>query len=107
MYTRTVEVIARDGKRDQLLETIKDSVMKKLRTQPGFTDLVALVSDQDRNRLLAISFWDTKENAERYSKDHFNEISQMINPYLEKGPVVQTFQVEASTMHRIAIGKAA
>lgn len=107
MYTRMVEITAKQGKTDQLLETMRDSILRKLRSQPGFIDMIGLVSDHNRSRLVAISFWDTKENAERFQRDHFNEIVETLRPQLESDPTVRTFDVETSTVHRIAAGKAA
>src|SRR5579883_1240749 len=107
MYTRMVEVTAKPGKTDQLLETMKDTVLRKLRSQPGFIDLVGLVSERNRSRLVAISFWDSKESAERYHNEHFREIADMIRPFMDKEPTVDTFQVDTSTFHHIAAGKAA
>jgi heme-degrading monooxygenase HmoA len=40
-----------------------------LKKQTGFVDETVLVSDPEPNRVLAISFWNTKEDAERYQRE--------------------------------------
>jgi heme-degrading monooxygenase HmoA len=64
-----------------------------LRQQPGFLDETVLTSDMESNRVLALSFWKTKEDAERYNKEHFSKINDMISHLVETAPVVRTFNV--------------
>jgi len=59
------------------------------------------------NRVLAISFWHSREDAERYAREQFPAIQQLLHPYLETEPVIRTFDVDTSTTHRITAGKAA
>ena len=107
MFTRTVEVTTKPGKAKELSNTINDKVLPILKKQTGFVDETVLVSDTDPDRGLAISFWNTKEDAERYQKDQYPAIHEMIRPLLDADPVVRTFNVDTSTTHKIAATKAA
>jgi heme-degrading monooxygenase HmoA len=107
MFTRTVEVTTKPGKAKELSNTINDKVLPILKKQAGFVDETLLVSDTEPNRGLAISFWNTKEDAERYQKDQYPAIHEMIRPLLDADPVVRTFNVDTSTTHKIAATKAA
>lgn len=107
MFTRTVEVIAKSGKAKELSNTINDKVLPILKKQAGFVDETVLVSDAEPNRVLAISFWNTKEDAERYLREQYPAIHEMIRPLLDAEPVVRTFNVDSSTTHKIAATKAA
>lgn len=107
MFTRTVEVTTKPGKAKELSNTINDKVLPILKKQVGFVDETVLVSDTEPNRGLAISFWNTKEDAERYHKEQYPAIQEMIRPLLDADPVVRTFNVDSSTTHKIAASKAA
>lgn len=107
MFTRIVEVTTKAGKAKELTRTINDKVLALLRTQPGFVDEVTLISDQNPDRVLAMSFWNTREDAEKYNRETFPKVTEIIRSSIEGTPTVQTFDVEQSTAHRIAAGKAA
>ena len=66
-----------------------------------------LASDTDSNRVLALSFWNTKEDAERYQREQYPAIHVMVRQLLETEPVIRTFNVDSSTTHKIAASKAA
>jgi hypothetical protein len=52
-------------------------------------------------------FWKTKENAEQYHRAEYQKVHETIRPLLESEPVIRTFNVHSSTIHKIAAGKAA
>ena len=107
MFTRVVEVTTKSGKARELTTIINDKVLPILKKQAGFVDETVLVSDTDPNRVLALSFWNMKEDAERYNRDQYPGIREMIQPLLDADPVVRTFNVDTSTTHKIAATKAA
>ena len=107
MFTRTVEVTAKSGKARELATFINDRVLPILKKQAGFVDEAVLVSDPEPDRVLAISFWNKKEDAERYQREQYPAVHEMIRHLLEAEPVVRTFNVDSSTQHKIAAGKAA
>jgi heme-degrading monooxygenase HmoA len=107
VFTRTVEVTPKSGKVRELASTINEKVLPILKKQAGFVDETLLVSDIEPNQILALSFWNSKEDAERYQREQYPAIHQMVRHLLEAEPVIRTFNVDSSTTHRIAAGKAA
>ena len=107
MFTRVVEVKAKSGKARELAKTIGDKALPILREEQGFVDEIVLVSDTEPDRLLAISFWKRQQDAERYSRDKYPQVNELIGNLIESSPVVRTFNVDTSTSHKIASGKAA
>jgi hypothetical protein len=56
---------------------------------------------------VALSFWKTKEDADRYQREQFKKVTEILSNLIESPPVVRTFNVHTSTPHKIAAGKAA
>src|ERR1700719_1861602 len=100
MHTRVVELTSKSGKARELCNTIDDKVLPILRKQAGFVDEAVIVSDTEPNRILALSFWKTREDAERYQHEQFDTVQKTVQHLLEAGPVVRTFNVHTSTAHR-------
>jgi heme-degrading monooxygenase HmoA len=107
MYTRVVELTSKSGKSKELSNAITEKVMPILSKQPGFADEIVLVSDAEQDRVLALSFWNTKEDAERYHNKEYNRVRETLQHLLATEPNVRTFDVHTSTGHRIAAGRAA
>ena len=107
MFTRIVELTAKPGKNKQLADTIDEQVLPILKKQKGFVDETVFVSDKEDNRVLALGFWNTKEDAEQYQRVEYQKVHETIRHLLESEPVIRTFNVHSSTSHKIAAGKAA
>lgn len=107
MYTRVVELTTKSGKARELCNTVDEKVMPILKKQTGFVDEMVLVSNTEPNRVLGISVWNSQEDAERYHREQFPKISEILSHLIESDPVVRTFEVHASTAHRVTASKAA
>src|ERR1700730_2404758 len=107
MFTRIVELNTKPGKNKQLSDTINDKVLPILKKQKGFVDETVLVSDKEDNRVLSLSFWKTREDAEEYHRAEYQKIKEMVQHLLEADPMIRTFDVHSSTTHRISASKAA
>ena len=107
MFTRVVEVSAKTGKGREVCSIIRDKILPILRNQAGFVDEITLVSDQNPDRVVALSFWKSREDAQRYHTQQFQTVSNLIRGHLETDPRVETYDLEISTVHKISAGKAA
>ena len=107
MYTRVVELTTKPGKARELSRTISDKVLSLLKSQPGFVDEISLISDQNPDQITALSFWKTREDAERYQRETFPKVNDLIRNHVDGTPQVRTFDVDYSSLHKISAGKAA
>jgi heme-degrading monooxygenase HmoA len=76
-----------------------------LKAKSGFVDEIVLVSDAEG--ILALSFWKTKEDAERYTQADYAKVSELIQHLVHSKPTVHAYDVETSTCHKITKGQAA
>lgn len=107
MFTRVVEVTSKPGKARELSRTINDRVLNILKNQPGFVDEIVLISGENPDQILALSFWKTQAEAETYHREQFPKVTELIQSLSAGPPKVRTFNVDQSTIHQIAAGKAA
>jgi heme-degrading monooxygenase HmoA len=107
MFTSIVQCQAKKGKTEELARKVRNEVLHTLQNRPGFIDLVALRDNKDNERIICLSFWNSKATAEHYQRGHYDTIVQMLRSELETDPTLETFRVEISTAHRIAVDKAA
>lgn len=107
MFTRIVECYVKPDRKQEFREKMQNLVLPVLQKQPGFVDLLALSSEDEPERMVAISLWKSRADAESYHEAHYQEIVEAIRPYLQDEPSIEHYNVDASTAHRIAAGKAA
>jgi len=63
MYTRVAELTSKSGKARDLCNTIDDKILPILKRQDGYVDETVLVADTEPNRVLGLSFWNTRPSA--------------------------------------------
>jgi len=107
MFARIVECQAKTGRSEEVNTKVRNEVVPILQKQPGFVDFLALSDKSAPERVMCISLWNSKEDADRYHQQHYDTITNMLKPVLESSPTLETFTVNASTAHRIAVFKAA
>ena len=86
---------------------INQKAVPTLKKQRGFIDEIVLVSDTESDRVLAISFWDTRQDAELYHREQFPKIQDSVRQLLEWEPLIRRFNVHAYIGQKIAAEKAA
>ncbi|HEY5543577.1 MAG TPA: hypothetical protein VIM04_10025 [Candidatus Binatia bacterium] len=101
MYTRNVSMKLKVNSATEFTRTLENDVIPMLRKQKGFKDEITLVAPE-RNDVVAISFWDRKEDAEAYNRDKYPEVLKTLSKLIEGTPKVESFEVANSTSHKIA-----
>jgi heme-degrading monooxygenase HmoA len=107
MFTRVVELTSKPGKAQELSNTINEKGVPILQKQNGFVDEIILTSDAEADRVLALSFWKTKQDAERYQREQYKNIHESVRHLLQAEPNIRTFDVHTSTAQKIAAERAA
>ena len=107
MFGRVVAVNTKEGKARQLAKTIQEQILPILQSQPGFVDEIVLISDTDPDQVLALSFWESQKDAERYTHEQYPRINELISHLVSSAPVSRTFNVDAFSSHNVRAGKAA
>jgi heme-degrading monooxygenase HmoA len=64
-----------------------------LKKQSGFVDEIILNADAEPDRVLALGFWKTREDAERYRHEQYKYIHDSLRHLLKTEPNIRTFDV--------------
>lgn len=84
----------------QARNALEKKIIPLLREQPGFKDEVTFF-DKDKKEAVAISFWDTKQNADRYERELYPDVRDTMQAWYREPPQVRAFEVANSTWHKI------
>jgi quinol monooxygenase YgiN len=93
--TRNVHIELKYGKRNEFIQLFESQVLPVLRQQKIFRDEFSLV---DGNRVLAISFWDDRKNAEMYHNTAYPKLVEKLNSLIQAPPKVETYEVATTTL---------
>jgi heme-degrading monooxygenase HmoA len=106
MFTRHVIVRLKAKTAPEFTRLVEKEVIPMLRKQKGFLDIVTCISP-DLTEAVSNSFWDTKADAENYSRTGYPEVMKSLETVVEGTPTVGTANVSNSTFHKIAAAHAA
>ncbi|MGA2648077.1 MAG: antibiotic biosynthesis monooxygenase [Candidatus Sulfotelmatobacter sp.] len=107
MFIRTLECDAKVGKREELADKVTRDVLPILRNQRGFANMIALSDDAHPKHLVYLTFWKSKEEAQQYQRERYEQIVNLIKHLIVGPPTVESFTVEVPTNHEIVASKAA
>jgi heme-degrading monooxygenase HmoA len=100
MYAQNVHMQLRPNSTAQFTQTLEKEVIPLLRKQQGFQDEIALVVPGG-TEAFAISFWESKERAEAYSRTGYPEALKALAKVVEGTPELQNYEVSNSTIQQI------
>jgi hypothetical protein len=106
MFARIVSMPLKANGRSGFDKGIEKDVIPLLRRHKGFLDEIALVS-ADGKTGFAVSFWDSKENAEAYHGSGYGAVMKTLDPVIAGPAQVQLCEVTNSTPHKIAVAAGA
>ena len=106
MFTRHVIMELKPNATTEFANVIDSKVLPLLRKQKGFRDLITF-SAPDRSEAVAISFWDTKEEADAYNVGGYPEVLKTLAEMVEGTPRVGIAEVVTSTFQKLAAAKTA
>ena len=106
MFSRHVVMQLKPKTAPEFTRLIEKEVIPMLRKQKGFLDEVTFISP-DLTEAVGNSFWETKADADAYSRTGYPEVMKSLETVVNGTPTVGTANVSNSTFHKIAAAHAA
>ncbi len=107
MFARMIELTAKAGRGKELTKTMAERSLQVLRQQQGFVDAFTLVATTDQDRIVGISIWNSKADADRFAQGQSQQLLDSYRQLLQAEPDVRSLNVESSTIHDSASRSAA
>ena len=104
MFGRQVTLKLKANSATELNRIAVDEILPILRKQKGFRDETTFVAPE-RAEAIVNSFWDTKADAEAYSRTGYPEVLKTLASVIDGTPTVKTFEFASSTLQPVAASK--
>jgi heme-degrading monooxygenase HmoA len=101
MFARKVSIRLKSDAAGQFIQKMENEIIPLLRKQNGFLDEVTLIPHGGKE-IYAYSFWESSEDAERYDRTAFKEVTKLLTGLIDGSIRVHTYMVANSTFHKIA-----
>jgi hypothetical protein len=104
MFARFVEITPKLNHKEELITAIRQEVLPILKNRTGFLELLPFVpesakenaKDDAKEKMIAISLWTEKYEAEKYVKEVFPKVEQILKPFLAVPVTVSNYKVETT-----------
>jgi quinol monooxygenase YgiN len=97
MVTRILDFQLKLEKKDEFVKTIKNEVVPILRKQPGFLEILPFVPENlKENKIVTITLWTNKLDAERYEREVYPRMFDILKPFLTTPVNVRWYNLETT-----------
>jgi heme-degrading monooxygenase HmoA len=104
MFVRKLAFHLKPNMLTQFTSTMEKEIVPLLRKQPGFKDEFAF-ADPGSSDVHVISLWDTRQNAETYARNNFNDVLKLLAGTIEGSPKLEAADVVHSTFSNISASR--
>ena len=101
MFARILEITPKLEKKEELIKVVRKEVVPILKKQPGFIELLPFVPEIANERVIAISLWNEKYEAEKYVKEVFPKVEQILHPFLAAPITFKPYHVETTVCEHL------
>ena len=102
MFVRNVAIHLKPNALGEFTQIFDNEVLPILRKQTGFRDEITFSTTPTGTDVIAISLWNTKEQAEAYNATGYPEVLKSLNRVLDGAPRVRASELISSTLHQTA-----
>lgn len=96
MFARILEFVPKYEKKDEFIKLIKNEVLPILQKQTGFLEILPFLPEEKTEKMIIISLWTEKKQAEVYVREVFPKVEQIVKPYLTTPITWKPYAVETT-----------
>jgi heme-degrading monooxygenase HmoA len=102
MFARILEFTPKLEKREEVVNVVRKEVLPVLKSQPGFLEILPFVPETKTEKLVTVTLWAEKRDAERYQREVYPKVEGILRPYLATPVICRHFHVETSVCQHFA-----
>ena len=96
MFARIVEFIPKLEEKEVFVKVVRNEVLPILKKQPGFLEILPFVPETKTEKMITITLWAEKRDAERYEREAYPKVEGIVKPYLTTPVTFKHYNVETS-----------
>jgi len=97
MFARILNFEVKPEKKEEFVKVAKNEVLPILRKQTGFLEILPFFPEKMREeKWFTISLWTTKPDAERYEREWYPKVYNILKPYLTTPVEVRYYNLETT-----------
>lgn len=94
MFARILEFIPQVEKKEELFKVIRNEVLPILKKQPGFLEILPFLPESVTEKTITVTLWAEKRDAERYEREVYPQVAEIVKPYLTTAITFKRYVVE-------------
>jgi hypothetical protein len=96
MFARIVEFIPKLEQKEEFVKVVRNEVLPILKKQAGFLEILPLFPETKTEKMITITLWAEKRDAERYEREMYPKVEGILKSYLTTPVTFKHYNVETS-----------
>lgn len=96
MFARILEFVPKMEKKDEFIKIVKNEVLPIMKKQTGFLEVLPLVPELKNEKVIVVSLWTSKNHFERYEREWFPKVEQILKPYITTPITTNLYNLETT-----------
>ena len=96
MYVRMLDFNLNVEKKAEFLKVMKNEVLPILHKQTGFLEILPFVPENLTDKWFNITLWATKLDAEKYEREIYPKVLDLVKPFLTTPITVKLYMLETT-----------
>jgi len=96
MFARILDFEVKMEKKDEFVKVVKNQVLPILKKQTGFLEILPFFPEKMTEKVFTISLWTTKQDAERYEREFYPKVFDILKPFLTTPVEVNRYSLETT-----------
>lgn len=105
MFSRVLEIKTKRGQARALCAAAERGILPIIKKYPGLVDVMWMIPEESADSVLAISWWQSKEAAEKFRTEGYPAVAEIYQPFLEGGIQLRRYEVAVAMAHKVQVTK--
>lgn len=97
MFARILDFEVKMEKKEEFVKVMKNQVLPILKKQTGFLEILPFSPEKIKeDKWFNISLWTSKQDAERYEREWYPKVFDILKPFLTASVVTNYYNLETT-----------
>jgi hypothetical protein len=101
MFARFLELTVKPEKKPELMRKVKEEILPILKKYRDFLDVIPLEVEAEPTKFFAISLWHERSDAEKYERENFHTVNNILQPFLTAPITVKNCKVDETITKKL------